>query len=75
MQEESLKVIVCAAILQLCPGYIWMGAGNPPPSPPPLQPPSHPRAGDIDLKLGCNVQEFISRTAAFVGDISDVVSS
>ncbi len=29
-------------------------------------------AGDIDLKLGCNVEEFISRTGAFVGDISDV---
>jgi hypothetical protein len=28
-------------------------------------------AGDIDLKLGCNVEEFISRTGAFVGDISD----
>jgi hypothetical protein len=26
-KEESLKVIVCAAILSLSPSYIWMGAG------------------------------------------------
>jgi hypothetical protein len=28
--------------------------------------------GDVDLKLGCNVSEFILRTGAFVGDISVV---
>jgi hypothetical protein len=28
-------------------------------------------SGDIDLKLGCNVEEFVLRTGAFVGDISD----
>lgn len=42
LQDESLKVIVCAAILQLCPGYMWMGAGAA--LLPPLKPPSHPRA-------------------------------
>lgn len=27
-QDESLKVIVCATITRLSPGYIWMGAGG-----------------------------------------------
>jgi hypothetical protein len=73
-QDVSLKVIVCAAILRLVPGYIWMGAGC-------TQQQHFPFfaaplltslfSGDIDLKLGCNVEEFVLRTGAFVGDISD----
>lgn len=68
-QDKSLKVIVCAAILRLSPGYIWMGAGfsiylvcrrS-----------SYTCPGDIDLKLGCSVEEFILRTGAYVGDMSD----
>jgi hypothetical protein len=27
-QDGSLKVIVCAAILRICPGFMWMGAGG-----------------------------------------------
>jgi hypothetical protein len=69
-QDESLKVIVCAAILRLSPGFMWMGAGFSTLfalSPHLI---SH-ASGDIDLKLGCSVEEFIMRTGAFVGDMSE----
>jgi hypothetical protein len=67
-QDESLKVIVCAPILRLNPGYMWMGAGGRIFSGSCLAS-SYSCSGDIDLKLGCNVEEFVLRTGAFVGDI------